>query len=89
MVTIYSSPSSAYLKFWRGVIERRAPQTLPLIEAAAAPATVERGSTTWTVSDELLKALTAAYREAASGRIALTSSMESRDEMQGPVPHEG
>jgi hypothetical protein len=85
MVTIYSSPTSAYLQFWRGVIERRAPQTLPLIEAAAAPAKVGQGTTTWTVSDDLLKTLTAAYRDAASGHVALSSSTVSPDGIPEPV----
>jgi hypothetical protein len=87
MVTIYSSPTSAYLQFWRGVIERRAPQTLPLIETAAAPAKVGQGTTTWTVRDELLEELTAAYRDAASGHIALSSSPESPDGILGPIPN--
>ena len=83
MVTVYNSPGGAYLQFHRSVIESRAPQSLHGIEAAAAPATVGQGTTTWTVSGELLEALTAAYREAASGHVALPSSTASADEMEG------
>jgi hypothetical protein len=65
MVTVYNTPGRVYLQFWRGVIERRAPASLSAIERAAAPIKVSQGSTTWEVSDELLDALTEAYREAA------------------------
>jgi hypothetical protein len=88
MVTVYNSPGGAYLQFHRGVIERRAPQTLHRIEVAAAPAKVGRGSTTWTVSDDLLSALTSAYREAASGRIALSPSTETPNAIPELGPNE-
>jgi hypothetical protein len=69
MVTIYNSPGGSYLQFWRRVIERRSPASLARIELAAAPAKVSQGSTTHSVSDELLDALTVAYREAATGHV--------------------
>ena len=75
MVTVYYSPGpgGAYLQFWRRVIERRAPESLHCIEAAAAPAKVGQGSTTRSVSDELLAALSAAYQEAAKGHVEFVS----------------
>lgn len=68
LVTIYNYSGAASLQFWRSVFERRAPETLPLVEQVA-PVRVGQGNTTDDLSDELLEALTAAYREAASGRI--------------------
>jgi hypothetical protein len=59
----------AYLQLSRTVFERRAPESLPIIEEILAPTPVGQGNTTQEVSDELLGALTAAYREAASGKI--------------------
>jgi hypothetical protein len=68
LVTIYNYAGVASLQFWRSVFERRAPESLPRVEQAA-PVPVGQGNTTPEVSDELLEALTGAYREAASGRI--------------------
>lgn len=34
LVTIYNDVKSAYLQFWRGVFERRAPRSIPAVEAA-------------------------------------------------------
>jgi hypothetical protein len=73
LVTIYNErrPNGAYLQFWRSVIIRRAPTSLPRIEHLAAPAKVGQGTTTRQISDDLLTALTEAYREAASGYVQL------------------
>jgi hypothetical protein len=65
LVTIYSDAKSAYLQFWRGVFERRAPQSIPAVQAALG-AELKQGNTTHTVSEQLLDALTGAYREAVS-----------------------
>ena len=35
LVTIYNDKKSAYVQFWRGVFERRAPLSIPAIEATA------------------------------------------------------
>jgi hypothetical protein len=71
LITIYNSrgQAGAYIQFWRSVIARRAPESLSLIEQAAAPAVVGQGTTSREVSEELLDALTNGYREAANGRI--------------------
>ena len=66
-----------YLQFWRSVIERRASSSLPRIEQLAAPAKVGQSTTTRTVSEDLLSALTAAYREAASGHVRLAHPEEA------------
>jgi len=34
LVSIYTDPKAAYLQFWRSAFERRAPNTLPVVEAA-------------------------------------------------------
>jgi hypothetical protein len=80
LVTIYNAPGGASLQFHRTVIERRAPGTLDRIKAMAAPDTVGRGTITRSVSDDLLEALTSAYREAASGRVVLTIPTVTPDE---------
>ncbi len=71
LVTIYNgrSPNGAYLQFWRSVIEKLAPKSLQKIEQLAEPAKVGNGTVSRDVSDELLAALTDAYREAATGRV--------------------
>jgi hypothetical protein len=63
-VTIYKDTKSVYLQFWRGVFERRAPNSIPHVEAALRAA-LKQGNVTHEVSDDLLKVLTTAYREAA------------------------
>jgi hypothetical protein len=62
LVTI-SSAWSTNLGVWRSVFERRAPSSLPVVEALVAPRPVGQG-TGVDVSAELLAALTKAYEEA-------------------------
>lgn len=64
LVTIYNDAGTAYLQFWRSVFERRAPNALAVVNELIAPLTVGQGNTTREVTDELLAALTEAYREA-------------------------
>ena len=68
LVTIYNDRGTPSLQFWRSVFERRAPENLPRVEEVTS-GRVGQGNTTYEISDELLEALTDAYREAASGRI--------------------
>ena len=68
LVTIYNDRGTPSLQFWRSVFERRAPESLPRVEQLAT-VEVGQGKTTYEVSEELLEALTDAYREAASGKI--------------------
>jgi hypothetical protein len=70
LVTIWHDNTGGYLQFWRSVFERRAPHALIETEAALGGSGVGQGNVTREVSEKLLNALTAAYREAATGRIA-------------------
>ena len=65
LVSIYCDNGSAYLQFWRSVSERRAPRSIPAVEAAAGTE-IRQGNTTRDITGPLLKALTPAYREAAA-----------------------
>jgi hypothetical protein len=68
LVTVYKDTRSSYLELSRSVLERRAPGSLAVVEAAVGNLGVRRGSTVREASDELLAALTAAYEEAATGQ---------------------
>jgi hypothetical protein len=63
LVTIYCDGGSAYLQFWRSVFERRAPHSIPAVEAATGQE-IRQGNTIREIRDSLLTALTSAYREA-------------------------
>jgi hypothetical protein len=67
LITIWND-GGATLQYWRSVFERRAPKSLPRVERVA-PVKIGQGNTSREVTDELLEALTDAYREAASGKI--------------------
>ena len=66
MVTIWNDRGSAYLQLWRSVVERHAPHLVAEIEAILAPSELRQGNSVRGASDELLAALTAAYRAATS-----------------------
>ena len=74
LVTVYRDTNVSYLQFWRSVFDRWAPRTLPVVEGLVGDVGVGQGNVTYEVSDELLAALTEAYREAARGQ--LTSNKE-------------
>src|SRR5262249_14931256 len=61
LVTVYSDIKSAYMQFWRGVFERRAPRSIPVIEALIG-AELRQGNSTRDISPELLDMLTRAYQ---------------------------
>ncbi|MFL5624307.1 MAG: hypothetical protein ACJ788_01775 [Ktedonobacteraceae bacterium] len=63
LVSIYNNNGVGYLQFWRTVFERRAPKSLAQIESITQ---VKQGNSIREVSEELLNALTMAYREAVS-----------------------
>jgi len=63
LVTIYNDKKTAFLQFWRGVFERRAPLSITAVEATAGTE-VKQGNWTPHISEELLDALTSAYQEA-------------------------
>ena len=68
LVTIWND-NGAYLSVWRSVFKRRAPESIPEVEAAIG-AQIGNGNSVRLLSDEVLAALTRAYREAASGLTA-------------------
>ncbi len=68
LVTISNNNGTAYLQFWRSVFERRAPKSLARIESITP---VKQGNSIREVSDELLRELTQAYREAVRGEIEI------------------
>ena len=67
LVTLWNDNGPS-ISFWRSVFERRAPHSIPKIEEIIGKA-IGTGNTTKVVSGQLLSALTAAYHEAASGRV--------------------
>jgi hypothetical protein len=69
LVTIYKDTRSGYIQFWRSLFVRRAPETLKRLESLLGPDAIRQGNTTRDITDELLDALTAAYREGAHGVI--------------------
>jgi hypothetical protein len=64
LVSIVCDIKSGYVQFWRSVFERRAPLSLPVIEAQLGTE-LKQGSSTHAFPQSLLDALTSAYREAA------------------------
>ena len=71
LVTIYNDIKSAYMQFWRSAFERRAPMALPAVEAALGTA-LRQCDAAREISDDLLDALTSAYREAVTVTTAST-----------------
>ena len=69
LVSIYNTNGTVSLQFWRSVFERRAPKSLSLIEQSLMP--IKHGNKISEVSDDLLNALTVAYREAAGETIEI------------------
>lgn len=67
LVTIFNNNGQAYLQFWRSVFERCAPKSLERIDQSFLP--IKQGNTTREISNELLDALTDAYKEAVGGEI--------------------
>jgi hypothetical protein len=67
LVTVWNS-DGASMSIYRSVFERRAPESIPKVEALIAPKRIAQGNTITDISDELLAALTDAYREANRAR---------------------
>jgi hypothetical protein len=65
LVTIYNYNGTPSLQVFRRVFERRSPNGLARLEAIIAPDTLGQGTTVRNIRDDLLDALTDAYREAA------------------------
>ena len=73
IATGWNDSGRAHLTLWRLVIEKRAPGALSRSEQADMPGEVGQGFAA-DITGELLEALTAAYREAASGASSMTGS---------------
>lgn len=73
IATGWNDGGRAYLTLWRSVIEKRAPGALARIEEAVIPGKLGQGSAA-DITGEVLEALTAAYREAASGALSETGN---------------
>ena len=67
LVTIWHDNQQPYISLWRGVFERRAPDSIRSVEQAIAPTVIGQGTTVRNITPETLEALTAAYREASKG----------------------
>ena len=63
LVTITCDVKSSYMQFFRSVFERRAPDMILAVEAALG-AKITQGNATRAFTEELLTALTNAYRQA-------------------------
>ena len=62
------------MQLWRSVFVRRAPQSLLQVEEILSPVSVGQGNSVCEFGDDLLAALTQAYREAARGVVASSPS---------------
>lgn len=67
LVTIACGKGSDYMQFWRSVFERRAPYSIPAVEAALGTE-LKQGNATRKFAQPLLDALTLAYRETVGSR---------------------
>ena len=65
LVTIYCDNGTGYIQFWRSVFDRRAPESIQAVEKLAGTE-IRQGNNAREQSDELLAALTQAYREAVT-----------------------
>ena len=65
LVTIWNDNLRPYISVWRSVFERLAPGSISTVERAIAPTKIGQGNTVHSISPEVLKALKAAYEEAA------------------------
>lgn len=63
LATITCDVKSSYMQFFRSVFERRAPEAIPAVEAALGTK-ITQGNSTRAFTEELLTALTDAYRQA-------------------------
>jgi hypothetical protein len=69
LATVYLAPNGVYLQLWPTVFTRRAPDAVPVVERALN-GQIKHGQRITAVSDDLLSALTSAYREAVGSTAA-------------------
>jgi hypothetical protein len=60
---LHFPPRAVYLQLWPTVFTRRAPNAVPAVERAFG-GPIKCGQRITTITDDLLEALTSAYREA-------------------------
>lgn len=65
LVSIWNYQNQASISVWRSVFERRAPNSIELVERAIAPARIGQGNTIYDITPQVLEALTTAYGEAS------------------------
>ena len=63
LVTLYKANSGCSIQFWRSVFQRRAPRSIISVEEIISEP-IRQGNTLLEISEDLLSALTNAYREA-------------------------
>ena len=67
LITMWNDFGKPYLSVWRSVFERIAPNSVERVEKTIAPARLGQGTTVRDPSEEVVEAITAAYREATGG----------------------
>lgn len=74
-LVIIWNDNGAYISVWRSVFERHAPVSIKKIESIVAPQQIGQGNYVRPLSGDLLRALTDAYRKAAtnSGKQGISS----------------
>lgn len=68
LATVWNRNGQAFLSLWRTVFERRAPDSIEPLEAELGQVPLGKGNVITDVTDNLLRLLTSAYREAAGRR---------------------
>ena len=64
LVIVFHDSRGPGLQLWRSVFERRAPNSMAAVEKIVSPIAIGQGNSVREISEELIDALTAAYREA-------------------------
>jgi len=77
LVTITCDVKSAYMQFFRSVFERRAAEAISAVEAALGTK-ITQGNSTRTFTEELLTALTDAYRQAHANPVIQYEAVAAR-----------
>ena len=67
LITIWNDFGKPYISVWRSVFERLAPESLSRVEQAVTPSPLGQGTAVKDISEEVVAAITAAYREAVEG----------------------
>jgi hypothetical protein len=71
-LTVWNGRNECEVTLWRTVFERRIPELIPTIEALTAPVPLGQGKVIKSVSEELLSALSEAYKRSSTPRATET-----------------